>query len=79
MLEVRGRAVWYGSNGIALEAFPELLQLHLARTRGTVELEACARGVASAGFPPDDLATLIRRVCAWGGLPGHRGASTCEQ
>lgn len=73
MLEVIGHAVWYGSNGIALDAFPELLRLHMERTRGTVDLESQARRVASAGFPPADLEVFIWGVCAWGGYPGIAG------
>lgn len=73
MLEVIGHAVWYGSNGIAFSAFPELLRLHLERTRGTADLEAQARRVAPAGFPPVDLEALIRGVCTWGGYPGIAG------
>jgi hypothetical protein len=73
MLEVIGHAVWYGSNGTALDAFPELLRLHLNRTRGAVDLEAQARRVASAGFPPADLEVFIRGVCTWGGCPGMAG------
>jgi hypothetical protein len=73
MLEVIGHAVWHGSNGIALDAFSELLRLHLERTRGTGDLEAQARRVASAGFPPADLEVFIRGVCTWGGYPGIAG------
>lgn len=73
MLEIRGTGVWYGSNGIALDAFPELLRLHSERTRGTLEIETRARDVVAAGFAPAYLEAFIRDVCAWGGYFGIAG------
>lgn len=73
MLEIKHGAVWYGSNGVVLGAFPELLRLHLERTRGTVELEMRARDLAAAGFAPAYLEAFVRDVCTWGGYSGIAG------
>lgn len=57
-------------NLIRLSDYPDLVQLHLDKVAGTIELENYAQELMSAGLPQTMLEQFIRKVHSWGG--SHR-------
>ena len=53
--------------------FTRLVKHHLDEWLGTGELEHEASRLRAAGFPEEQLASFIPRVCKWGNYPGIAG------
>ena len=58
---------------LQLSDFTRLIERHVVEWLGTRELEHEASRLHAAGFPEEQLASFIRRVCNWGNYPGIAG------
>lgn len=73
MSSTRVRSIRFGPIQIPEDAFPDLVERHVARVANTAQLEMDAEVLLGGQVDTAVLASFIPDVCRWGGYPGIAG------